>query len=195
MVDYYVKMKITNLSGKKILLIPGDNEPASGMPINANVIAVISKNVAVVEPNVPAVQFAVVDAETRKQFLLINGSQLITLRPVRNKNVMPINLVIGKPSKSEVTSGRLICEFQPGCLVIGSVGEYSTYQLQKVNFHSQFELTGLDHSALQAGLKISCKCNQISGFRPSLKRVTWACEITMTSMKTCYLILFFPMEF
>lgn len=95
-------MKITNLSGKKILLIPGDNEPASGMPINANVIAVITKNVAVVEPNVPAVQFAAVDAETRKQFLLINGSQLITLRPIRNKNVVPISLIIGKPSKSEV---------------------------------------------------------------------------------------------
>ena len=102
-------MKITNLSGKKVLLIPGDNEPASGMPINANVIAVITKNVAVVEPNVPAVQFAVVDAETRKQFLLINGSQLITLRPIRNKNVVPISLIIGKPSKSEVTySCRLI---------------------------------------------------------------------------------------
>ena len=92
-------MKITNLSGKKVLLIPGDNEPASGMPINANVIAVITKNVAVVEPNVPAVQFAAVDAETRKQFLLINGSQLITLRPIKNKNVVPISLIIGKPSK------------------------------------------------------------------------------------------------
>ena len=99
LVDYFIRMKITNLSGKKVLLIPGDNDPASGMPINANVIAMITKDVPVVEPNVPPLQFAVVDAETRKQFLLINGTQLITLRPVRNKNVMPINLVIGKPSK------------------------------------------------------------------------------------------------
>lgn len=97
--DYFIKMKITNLSGKKILLVPGDNDPASGMPINANVIAMVTKDVPVVEPNAPALQFAVVDAETRKQFLLINGSQLITLRPVPNKNVMPINLLIGKPSK------------------------------------------------------------------------------------------------
>lgn len=100
LVDYYIKMKISNLSGKKVLLIPGDNDPASGMPINANVIAMISKDVPVVEPNVPAVQFAVVDAASRRQFLLINGSQLITLRPVKNKNVVPINLVIGNPSES-----------------------------------------------------------------------------------------------
>lgn len=80
-------------------MVPGDNDPASGMPINANVIAMVTKDVPVVEPNAPALQFAVVDAETRKQFLLINGSQLITLRPVPNKNVMPINLLIGKPSK------------------------------------------------------------------------------------------------
>ena len=93
-------MKITNLSGKKVILIPGDNDPASGMPISANVIAMITKDVPVVEPNVPPLQFAVIDAETRKQFLLINGSQLITLRPVRNKNTIPINLIIGKPSKS-----------------------------------------------------------------------------------------------
>lgn len=93
-------MTIKNLSGKKIILIPGDNDPASGMPINANVMAMITKDCPVVEPNVPALQFAVVDAETRKQFMLINGSQLITLRPVRNKNVNPIILVIGKPSKS-----------------------------------------------------------------------------------------------
>ena len=98
--DYFIKMKITNLSGKKVILIPGDNDPTSGMPINANVIAVITKDVPVVEPSVPALQFAVVDAETRKEFLLINGSQLITLRPVRNKNVIPINLIIAKPSKS-----------------------------------------------------------------------------------------------
>ena len=98
--DYFIKMKITNLSGKKVILIPGDNDPASGMPINANVIAVITKDVPVVEPSVAALQFAVVDAETRKEFLLINGSQLITLRPVRNKNVIPVNLIIGKPSKS-----------------------------------------------------------------------------------------------
>nr|XP_058946642.1 uncharacterized protein LOC131774603 [Pocillopora verrucosa] len=97
LVDYYIKMKISNLSGKKVLLIPGDNDPASGMPINANVIAMISKDVPVVEPNVPAVQFAVVDEASRRQFLLINGSQLITLRPVKNKNVVPINLVIGNP--------------------------------------------------------------------------------------------------
>lgn len=100
LVDHYIKMKISNLSGKKVLLIPGDNDPASGMPINANVIAMISKDVPVVEPNVPAVQFAVVDAASRRQFLLINGSQLITLRPVKNKNVVPINLVIGNPSES-----------------------------------------------------------------------------------------------
>lgn len=99
LVDYYIKMKISNLSGKKVLLIPGDNDPASGMPINANVIAMISKDVPVVEPNVPAVQFAVVDEASRRQFLLINGSQLITLRPVKNKNVVPINLVIGNPSE------------------------------------------------------------------------------------------------
>ena len=109
LVDYYIKMKITNLSGKKILLIPGDNDPASGMPINANVIAMITKDVPVVEPNVPPLQFAVVDAQTRKQFLLINGTELVTLRPVRSKNVTPINLVIGKPSKSEATFlGRLM---------------------------------------------------------------------------------------
>ena len=98
--DYFIKMKITNLSGKKVILIPGDNDPASGMPINPNVIALITKDVPVVEPSVAALQFAVVDAETRKEFLLINGSQLITLRPVRNKNVIPINLIIAKPSKS-----------------------------------------------------------------------------------------------
>ena len=102
LVDYYVKMKITNLSGKKVLLIPGDNDPPSGMPINANVIAMITKDVPIVEPNVPALQFAVIDAETRKQFMLINGTQIVTLRPVRNKNVIPINLVIGKPGASEV---------------------------------------------------------------------------------------------
>ena len=100
LVDYFIKMKITNLSGKKVILIPGDNDPASGMPINANVIAIITKDVPVMEPSVPALQFAVVDAETRKEFLLINGSQLITLRPVRNKNVIPINLIIAKPSMS-----------------------------------------------------------------------------------------------
>ncbi|XP_015769139.1 PREDICTED: uncharacterized protein LOC107347690 [Acropora digitifera] len=100
--DYFIKMKITNLSGKKILLVPGDNDPASGMPINANVIAMVTKDVPVVEPNAPALQFAVVDAETRKQFLLINGSQLITLRPVPNKNVMPINLLIGKPISNQI---------------------------------------------------------------------------------------------
>lgn len=102
-------MKITNLSGKKILLVPGDNDPASGMPINANVIALVTKDVPVVEPNAPVMQFAVVDAETRKQFLLINGSQLVTLRPVPNKNVMPINLVIGKPSK--LLLSRFTCIF------------------------------------------------------------------------------------
>lgn len=102
LVDYYIKMKITNLSGKKILLIPGDNDPASGMPINANVIAMITKDCPVVEPNVPALQFAVVDAETRKQFLLINGTQLVTLRPVKSKNVTPINLVIGKPGRARL---------------------------------------------------------------------------------------------
>ena len=109
--DYYVKMKITNLSGKKVLLIPGDNDPASGMPINANVIAMITKDVPVVEPNVPALQFAVVDAATRKQFLLINGTQLITLRPVKNKNVMPISLVIGSPSKSVKTVKEGLCPY------------------------------------------------------------------------------------
>lgn len=109
MKDYFIKMKITNLSGKKILLVPGDNDPASGMPINANVIALVTKDVPVVEPNAPVMQFAVVDAETRKQFLLINGSQLVTLRPVPNKNVMPINLVIGKPSKLQLS--RFTCIF------------------------------------------------------------------------------------
>lgn len=104
LVDYYIKMKITNLSGKKILLIPGDNDPASGMPINANVIAMITKDCPVVEPNVPALQFAVVDAETRKQFLLINGTQIKTLRPVKSKNVIPIHLVIGKPGNWRLTS-------------------------------------------------------------------------------------------
>ena len=104
LVDYYIKMKITNLSGKKILLIPGDNDPASGMPINANVIAMITKDCPVVEPNVPALQFAVVDAETRKQFLLINGTQIKTLRPVKSKDVIPIHLVIGKPGNSGLTS-------------------------------------------------------------------------------------------
>lgn len=111
LVDYYIKMKISNLSGKKVLLIPGDNDPASGMPINANVIAMISKDVPVVEPNVPAVQFAVVDAASRRQFLLINGSQLITLRPVKNKNVVPINLVIGNPSESTNCWGTLPFNF------------------------------------------------------------------------------------
>ena len=108
--DYFIKMKITNLSGKKVILIPGDNDPASGMPINANVIAMITKDVPVVEPSVPALQFAVVDAETRQQFLLINGSQLITLRPVRNKNVIPINLIIAKPSKSLAYLDYYFCQ-------------------------------------------------------------------------------------
>jgi len=49
-------------------------------------------------------QFAVVDAETRKQFLLINGTQIKTLRPVKSKNVIPIHLVIGKPGNSGLTS-------------------------------------------------------------------------------------------
>ena len=115
--DYYIKMKITNLSGKKILLIPGDNDPASGMPINANVIAMITKDVPVVEPNVPPLQFAVVDAETREQFLLINGTQIKTLRPVKSKNVIPVHLVIGKPGNSRPTQGCCLTGAQqPGAL-------------------------------------------------------------------------------
>lgn len=109
--DYYIKMKITNLSGKKILLIPGDNDPASGMPINANVIAMITKDCPVVEPNVPALQFAVVDAETRKQFLLINGTEIKTLRPVKSKNVIPVHLVIGKPGNSSKLLLQIVIRF------------------------------------------------------------------------------------
>ena len=132
--DYFLRMKITNLSGKKILLVPGDNDPASGMPINANVIALITKDVPVVEPNPPSLQFAVVDAETRKQFLLINGSQLVTLRPVPNKNVMPINLIIGNPSKLQLL--RFTCI--PSNSNIVTKNSYSTNHGIDPNFRKYF---------------------------------------------------------
>lgn len=51
-VDYYIKMKILNLFGKKVFFIFGDNDFVSGMLINVNVIVMIFKDVFVVELNV-----------------------------------------------------------------------------------------------------------------------------------------------
>ena len=78
------------MAGAAVTLIPGDNQPASGFAIRANVIAEITKTV----PGAMPIQFAAIDSisgETR----LLNNSQMISLTPTKTKG-QATYIVIGK---------------------------------------------------------------------------------------------------
>ena len=91
--DNYISLRITNMAGTPATLIPGDNQPASGFAIKANVIAQITKTVPAIQP----IQFQVVDSNTGKP-LFLNSSQFVNIMPTKTKGT-PASLVIVKGGK------------------------------------------------------------------------------------------------
>ena len=89
----YLYMRIKNLSGRDVILLPGDDMPPQGFVFKTNSIVEITKTVSGIVP----ITFRAKD--TSGNILLINNTVAAVLIPSATKG-RPINLVIGKTGES-----------------------------------------------------------------------------------------------
>ncbi|XP_031555970.1 uncharacterized protein LOC116292758 [Actinia tenebrosa] len=91
---YYIYMRVTNKVGQRIIVRSGDDMPAQGFPISANVIAEITKTV----PGNIETTFTVYNMDTGKQ-MAINQSESITITPTATKQY-PYAITVSKPGRT-----------------------------------------------------------------------------------------------